>query len=110
MKKILLTVCIIAIVMTCNSSKVFAMCPHPNAVNGLHLFSDHQTTGGHYEDLGYHEYQCGVDEYGSPVNAYDCHIMRPYRHCVIVCHHCGTELSGSSHQHEEPVWHSIQHN
>ncbi|MBE5863786.1 MAG: hypothetical protein IKO03_03915 [Lachnospiraceae bacterium] len=107
MKKTVATICMVLFVLISSTSIVYASCPHPNANGGDHLYEGHKVTGGHFEDMGYHEHFIGIGEDGNPIIAYHCHVTNQYQHCVLVCYHCGAEKPNSAHVHLEAIIHHL---
>ena len=107
MKKTIASVCIVIFVFLSSTGIAYASCPHPNANGGDHLYTGHRVTGGHYEDMGYHEHLLGYDANGNPIIAYHCHVTVQIQHCVSVCYHCGAEMPNSAHEHFEACIHHL---
>ena len=109
MKKALLSVSIGLVVFISSSiTSLAAVCPNPNAPGGVHDFSSHKVVGGTTNDLGYHDYLYGYDQYHNPIY-HSCHMTQRVDYCYYVCYYCGTENPSSAHTHLYPVQHSASH-
>ena len=102
MKKIILALCMTLVIFTSSTNISFA------AAGCVHDFSACKNVGGTVNDLGYHQYLYGYDEYHSPIYK-SCHLTQVVEYCVYVCSHCGLERSGSGHSHIRNTEHSVSH-
>ncbi len=113
MKKKIVAFCMAMLVFAGSSmTTLAAICPNPNAPEGIHHFNDHKRAGWGYErDLGTHSYVYARDSQGNPMYRDDCRVKTSFEYCQYVCHYCGlanqeTEL----HDHYVGVTHSVNHN
>lgn len=112
MKKKIVAFCTAMFVFAGSSmTALAAVCPHPNAPEGVHHFNSCKSVdGGRIEDLGTHTYLYGYDKNNKPIYRDDCRKTQAYKYCIYVCYYCGLENQNGAHEHPQGIRHSISHN
>lgn len=111
MKRTILGICAAVLIFMCSSlSALAAVCP--DAPDGVHHFTAHQSTGlMTARDGGTHSYLYGYDHNGKAIYKNDCRVTIYDVHCRYKCEYCTVVEENSWHMHSSSKLckHSVNH-